>query len=147
MSIADGRFEHIQGSCHCGNLKFAFDWPEIGSAIPVRACSCELCSKHRAVWTSHPNGRFRLTVADVARTNQYRFGTKSADFHVCRTCGVMPISTCVVASRSFAVVNIHTFDGVDSSRFEKRKTNFEGETIEDRFARRQKTWTPEYSAF
>ena len=55
--------EKIEGSCHCGNLRFTFEWPTHGSVIPVRACSCGLCTKHKAVWTSHPEGRFSLVIA------------------------------------------------------------------------------------
>jgi hypothetical protein len=80
--------EKIGGSCHCGNLRFTFEWPTRGSIIPVRACSCGLCTKHKAVWTSHPNGRFSLVIGDEDQLNRYRFGTKTADFHVCRACGV-----------------------------------------------------------
>ena len=50
-------FEKIEGSCHCGNLRFTFDWPARGSVIPVRACTCGLCTKHKAVWTSRPSAR------------------------------------------------------------------------------------------
>lgn len=136
-------FERIEGSCHCGNLQFTFDWPDRASEIPVRACGCGLCTKHKAVWTSHPRGRFSLAIADEDQLNRYRFGTKTADFHVCRACGVMPITTCVIASTRYALVNIHTFNGVDQARLVHRATDWEGETIESRLARRQRTWTPE----
>jgi hypothetical protein len=136
-------FERIEGSCHCGNLKFTFDWPDRASEIPVRACGCGLCTKHKAVWTSHARGCFSLAIGDEDQLNRYRFGTKTADFHVCRACGVMPITTCVIDSKRYAVVNIHAFDGVDQARLIHRATNWEGETIESRLARRQRTWTPE----
>ena len=138
-----GSCEKIEGSCHCGNLRFTFEWPTRGSVIPVRACSCDLCTKHKAVWTSHPNGRFSLAIGDEDQLNRYRFGTKTADFHVCRACGVIPITTCSIASTRYAVVNIQTFNGIDHGRFVHRATDFEGETIESRLARRQQTWTPE----
>jgi hypothetical protein len=136
-------FERIEGSCHCGNLRFAFDWPDRGSVIPVRACGCSLCAKHNAIWTSHPRGRFSLAIGDEGQLNRYRFGTKTADFHVCRACGVVPIATCLIASTRYAVVNIRTFNGVDQARLVHRATDFESETIESRLARRQGTWTPE----
>lgn len=139
-------FEKIEGSCHCGNLRFSFDWPEHGSAIPVRACGCNLCTKHKAVWTSHPYGRFRVFIGDESQLNRYRFGTKTADFHVCRACGVMPITTCVIASVRYAVLNIQTFDAVDRARLVQRATDFEGETIQSRLGRRQRSWTPEAAA-
>jgi hypothetical protein len=84
-----------------------------------------------------------LVIGDEDQLNRYRFGTKTTDFHVCRACGVMPITTCSIASTRYAVVNIQTFNGVDHGRFVHRATDFEGETIENRLARRQQTWTPE----
>ena len=136
--------EKLEGSCHCGNLRFSFPManPRVWR-FRSRACSCGLCMKHKAVWTSHPHGRFSLVVGDEDQLNCYRFGSKTADFHVCRACWVMPITTCLIASTGYAVVNIQTFNGVDHGRFVHRATDFEGETIEPRLARRQQTWTPE----
>lgn len=139
-------FERIEGSCHCGNLQFTFEWPDPGSVIPVRACGCGHCTKHKAVWTSHPGGRFSLDIRDEDQTNRYRFGTKTADFYVCRTCGGVPIVTCVIGTRRYAVVNVNTFDGFDRARLVERATDFEGETTESRLARRQQGWTPEAAA-
>ena len=136
-------YRRIHGSCHCGNIRVAFDWPDSGPAIPVRACGCGLCTKHRAAWTSHPDGRFYLRVADDSRVTRYRFGTKTADFHVCLTCGVIPIVTCMIDGIRYAVFNINTFDDVDRSQSVEAATNFEGETTENRLARRRRNWTPE----
>ena len=133
----------IEGSCHCGNIRVTFDWPDSGATIPVRACGCGLCTKHRAVWTSHPDGRFHLRIADDSRATRYRFATKTADFQVCSTCGVVPIVTCVIDGTRYAVVNVNTFDNVDRSQLVEAATNFEGETTENRLARRRRNWTPE----
>ena len=133
----------IHGSCHCGNICITFDWPEPGPTIPVRACGCALCTKHRAVWTSHPDGRFDLRITDDSRVTRYRFGTKTADFHVCSTCGVVPIATCIIEGVRYAVVNVNTFDGVDRSQLVEAPRDFEGETTEARLARRHRSWTPE----
>jgi hypothetical protein len=135
-------YRRIHGSCHCGNIRVTFDWPDSG-AIPVRACGCGLCAKHRAAWTSHPDGRFHLRIADKTRVTQYRFGTKTADFHVCLTCGAIPIVTCMIEGIRYAVFNVNTFDDVDRSEFVETATNFEGETTENRLARRRRNWTPE----
>jgi hypothetical protein len=136
-------YRRINGSCHCGNIRFTFDWPGAGPTIPVRACGCGMCSKHRGVWTSHPHGRFQLQIADEARATRYRFGTKTADFHVCATCGVVPIVTCVLEGMRYAVVNANTFDDVDRSELSVSATDFEGEATDDRLARRKRNWTPE----
>jgi len=136
-------FRQIHGSCHCGNIRFTLDWPGSGHTIPVRACGCGHCRKHRGVWTSHPTGRFRLAIADASQSGQYRFGTKTADFHVCKTCGVVPIVTCVIEGARYAVVNVNTFDNVDRSELAETPSNFEGESTESRVARRRRNWTPE----
>ena len=136
-------YRRIRGSCHCGNIRVTFDRPDSGPAIPVRACGCGLCTKHRAVWTSHPDGQFYLRIADDSRVRRYRFGTKTADFHVCLTCGVIPIVTCVIEGIRYAVFNVNTFDDVDRSQLVETAANFEGETTENRLARRRRNWTPE----
>lgn len=138
-------FRRIHGSCHCGNIRIAFDWPESGPTIPVRACGCALCTKHRAVWTSHPEGRFELSIADDSRVTRYRFGTKTADFHICLTCGVVPIATCIIEGARYAVVNVNTFDDVDRAQLVETPRDFEGETTDARLSRRQRNWTPELS--
>ena len=133
----------LQGSCHCGNIRVAINWPDTGPTIPVRACGCGFCTKHRAAWTSHPDGRFHLQIADVSRVTQYRLGTKTADFHVCSTCGVVPVVTCVIEGTRYAVVNAYTFDDMQSSRLVQTATDFEGETTENRLGRRRRNWMPE----
>ena|SRR5215475_13064105 len=145
-----GAYRQIHASCHCGTVRVRLEWPEFGldsgrqskQAIPVRACGCALCTKHKAVWTSHPEGRFHLSIADPAQVKRYRFGTKTADFHVCQTCGVMPIVTCTIDGTPYAVVNVNTFDDVDRAELVETATDFEGETTEDRLARRRRNWTP-----
>jgi hypothetical protein len=135
--------KHITGSCHCGNIRFTVDWPGAGPTIPARACGCSMCTKHGGVWTSNPRGRFRLTIADEAKVNRYRFGTRTADFHVCAVCGVVPIVTCEIDGARYGVVNVNAFDNVDRSELAVSRTDFEGEATDDRLARRKRNWTPE----
>jgi hypothetical protein len=74
---------------------------------------------------------------------RYRFGTKTADFHICSTCGVVPIATCIIEGARYAVVNVNTFDDVDRSQLAETPRDFEGETTDTRLARRRRNWTPE----
>src|SRR5262245_48599461 len=133
----------IRGSCHCGNIRFTLAWPNSGPSIPVRACGCSLCTKHRAAWISHPGGSFELQITDETQIKRYRFGTMTADFLVCTTCGVLPIVTCVIEGTRYGVVNVNTFDDMDRSQLVETATNFDGETMENRLARRRRNWTPE----
>jgi hypothetical protein len=97
------------------------------------------------VWTSHPDARFRLSVADEGRMTRYQFGTKTADFHICLTCGVVPIVTCTIEGTRYAVFNVNAFDGAERSQVVTAVSDFEGETTDNRLARRRRNWTPEGS--
>lgn len=130
----------IDGSCHCGNIRFTFLSPDDQPTIPTRACGCTFCRKHGGVYTSHPEASLKVTIADTDKVERYRFGTQTADFHVCRTCGVVPVITCTMDGNLHAVVNVNTFDGIDRSAFETAATDFDGETTEDRLARRKRNW-------
>jgi len=58
-------------------------------------------------------------------------------------CGVIPIVTCVIDGMRYAVFNVNTFEEIDRSQLVETATNFEGETTENRLARRRRNWMPE----
>jgi hypothetical protein len=130
----------ITGSCHCGNLGFALEWEPEPTRIPARACGCSFCVKHGGVWTSCPEGRLRVRVRHPERVIEYTFGTKTAQFHVCGDCGVVPVVTSRIAGRLYAVVSVNAFDNVDDSRLVRTAASFDGESEGDRLARRQRNW-------
>ncbi len=132
----------IQGGCHCRAITYTFDWP--GShEIPVRACSCSFCLKHCATYTSHPEARLEATIERSEDVRRYRFGTSTADFHLCCRCGCIAFATSEIEGDLFAVVNVHTFDELSRFDLVSRVTDFEGESVEERLSRRRRTWTPE----
>ena len=130
----------IHGRCHCGNLAFDLTWlPEPGE-IPARACTCSFCTKHGGVWTSCPTGSLKVTVAQPTLAQPYRFGTGTADFHVCARCGAVPVVTSLIDGQLYAVVNVNTFEGVDPALLRRATANFDGEGEGVRLARRQRNW-------
>ena len=100
----------IDGACHCGNVSFTLEWSPAPTEIPARACGCSFCVKHGGVWTSNPNGSLQIKVKDQALLSRYVFGTRTAAFHVCSGCGVVPVVTSEIAGRLYAVVNVNTFE-------------------------------------
>ncbi len=136
---------HISGRCHCGNITFDVDLPFQGSTIPVRACGCGFCQKHDGVWTSHPDGRLAARLAEPEEVNLYQFGHKTADFYVCRKCGVVPFVVSVIDGRRRAVVNVHTFENVPSEELDSSATDFDGESVEGRLLRRGERWIGDVS--
>ena len=67
-----------------------------------------------------------------AQAALYRFGTKTADFHLCQSCGVIPVVTCMLEGRQYAVLNVNAFDDIDPAIFDQSPTDFEGETVDTR---------------
>jgi len=130
----------IRGSCHCGNVGFELTWPGDSGAIPARRCGCTFCQKHGGVWTSNPRGSLRVTVKDPSARSIYAFGTKTADFHVCARCGIVPVVTSEIDGNTYAVVSVNAFDGVDQTLLRRAPASFDGEGTDSRLARRKRNW-------
>lgn len=130
----------IRGSCHCGNIAFRLDWSPEPAEIPARACGCSFCQKHGGVWTSCPTGALEVAVRDEAAHGIYRFGTRTADFHVCAMCGVVPVVTSTIEDHTYAVVSVHAMDGLDPTMIRQAAVSFDGEDEAGRLARRQRNW-------
>ena len=133
----------ITGKCHCGNIAFELTWSPDPAQIPARACTCSFCVKHAGVWTSTSQGILSVAVADAALTVPYMFGTKTAQFHVCRQCGVVPVVTSRIDGNLYAVVNVHAFEGDARTRLAPAAAaSFDGEDEPARLARRKRNWIP-----
>jgi|SRR5690348_4879141 hypothetical protein len=133
----------IAGKCHCGNLAFSLAWEPDPEEIPARACGCSFCVKHGGVWTSNPRGRLEVRVQDPSHVSAYQFGTRTADFHMCTRCGVVPVVTSRIDGRLYAVVSVNAFEGVDAARVRRAPASFDGEGTDSRLARRKRSWIPD----
>jgi len=131
---------NILGSCHCGNVSFELAWEPDPAQIPARACGCSFCVKHGGVWTSNPAGSLRVKVENPALVEKYAFGTRTAEFHICRRCGAVPFVTSDIEGRTYAVVSVNAFDNVDRSRLHVEPMSFEGEETSSRLERRKRNW-------
>ncbi|MFT5501374.1 MAG: hypothetical protein ACI88G_001511 [Woeseiaceae bacterium] len=132
----------IEGSCHCGNISFTLLWPESAANIIIRKCGCTFCQKRDGSWTSHTSAELVAEIDDLSLVSKYRFGTKTADFYVCSVCGLVPFVVSEIEDKQFAVVNVSSFDNVDSSSLSSAATNFDGEDSNSRLERRQRNWIP-----
>lgn len=79
----------LRGGCHCGNITVAFETTIRVEDLSPRACDCSFCRKHGAAYVSDPGGGLAIRVADPAQLGDYRQGSQSARFLICRTCGVL----------------------------------------------------------
>jgi hypothetical protein len=130
----------IHGACHCGNISFSLTWEPDPVAIPARACTCSFCVKHAGVWTANPDGVLDVRIKHSSLVSNYAFGTKTADFRVCARCGIVPLVTCDIDDRLYAVVSVHAFENVDPSLLRHASMTFEDEEEDARLARRKKNW-------
>jgi len=130
----------ISGSCHCGNITFSLDWRPEPAEIPARACGCSFCLKHGGLWTSCPTGSLRITIRQPALVSRYSFGTRTAEFHVCSSCGVVPVVTSRIDGRLYAVVSVNAFQDVDPALLKRAAATYDGESESARLARRKLNW-------
>lgn len=132
----------IGGSCHCKNIRFVLQWPAGDSEIPVRQCACTFCQKHSGAWTSHRDAELSVYIADQSAVSKYKFGTETADFHICSVCGVVPLVLSEIDGQRYGVVNVNTFSANSRLSFTNSQTNFDGEEVSDRLDRRKSKWIP-----
>jgi len=131
----------FEASCHCGAIGVAFRSLRKPESWPVRACQCGFCRRHGARTTSDPAGAVALRIGDESKLQRYRFGLRTADFLICRTCGVYIAAMLTTARGRFATVNI----GALNERValpEPTAVSYEEESLEHRQQRRESAWTP-----
>ena len=130
----------IKGKCHCGNIGFTLTWDPDPKEIQARACGCTFCQKHGGVWTSNPRGTLSVSIKEKSAVSKYAFGTKTADFHICSRCGVVPVVTSTIDGKVYAVVSVNAFEAVDPALLKRAAADFEGEDEASRLARRKRGW-------
>jgi hypothetical protein len=133
---------NITGRCHCGNLSFILTIEPDPAQIPARACTCTFCAKHGGVWTSSPKGSLEMAIQNAELVNPYTFGTRTATFHVCQQCGVVPFVTSTIDGREYAVVSVNAFENVPEAMLNRTPISFDGEGTGDRLVRRARSWIP-----
>jgi hypothetical protein len=143
MTIVSNVFE---GRCHCGAIAFTFRASQPPRQWTVRACQCSFCRAHGTRTVSDPSGSVTFRLPDPSKLRRYRFGTRSSDFLVCSDCGVYVAATIATDNGQFATLNINAIPApLDVS--EAVPISYEGESTEQRRARREQRWTPVAEAF
>jgi len=107
--MADGGL--LKGGCHCGNVQFEFTTAIRPADFAPRACDCSFCLKHGAAYISDPDGRLVIEVADSNAVGEYRQGSGTARFLLCRNCGVMVAVIFDGDGRSYGTVNANCIAG------------------------------------
>lgn len=75
----------LNGSCHCGAVKFTAELPQ--GLASARRCTCSICRMRGAVAVTSTPAEFRVTEGED-KLATYRFNTMSAEHHFCSICGI-----------------------------------------------------------
>ena len=103
----------LNGSCHCGAVKFTATLTE--GFASARRCTCSICRMRGAVAVTSTPEQFRITQgADKLAT--YRFNTMSAEHHFCSQCGIYTHHK-RRSNRSQLGVNVACLEGVSPFDF------------------------------
>ncbi len=81
-------------------------------------------------------------VNDVDLLGRYRFGLKTADFLLCKRCGVYLGAQIETAHGAFGIVNTLTMTPVPDGLPNPAPAEYSSESSDERVARRVKSWTP-----
>jgi hypothetical protein len=101
----------LRGGCHCGHVRVELGTDIAPAEFHPRACDCAFCMKHGASYISDPRGRLSIQVRGSETINEYRQGTGSARFLVCRRCGVLVAVMFDGVAGSFGAVNSRCIEG------------------------------------
>ncbi|MGZ6143732.1 MAG: GFA family protein [Myxococcales bacterium] len=132
----------LTGQCHCGNIAVRFATRKDPRTLALRACGCTFCRRHGARTAADPEGRVEIAIGDAAQLSRYRWGLATADFLVCRRCGVYAAALLTEGAQSWATVNTRILDDQAPFQREAGPVDYEGESAEQRIARRKQQWTP-----
>jgi hypothetical protein len=75
----------LNGSCHCGAVRFTVTLTE--GFASARRCTCSICRMRGAVAVTSTPAEFHLATGED-KLATYRFNTKSAEHHFCSMCGI-----------------------------------------------------------
>ena len=131
-----------KGSCHCGDIGFSYRTSIDPHQWSIRACQCSFCLAHDALSTSDPDGEVDFTATSPASLQKYRFGLGTADFLLCKRCGVYIGAAIKSDFGTFGIINTHALNEFPANLAAAAPINYDSENNEGRVSRRGQRWTP-----
>ena len=132
----------FQGSCHCGAIGFSYRTSIAPERWSIRACQCSFCRAHDTLSTSDPAGSLEFTASDPDLLNRYRFGLRTADFLLCRECGIYIGALIETGKGRFGIISMHALVEAPENLAATEPISYDSEDIAERISRRETRWTP-----
>src|SRR5262249_4643830 len=98
------------------------------------------CGPRAAAWASLPGATLAIDARTPALVSRYTFATHTAVFHICASCGGVPVSTSQVDGAVYGAINAATVSGGRASLLRSRDLELADETAAARAARRKRDW-------
>ncbi len=125
------------GACHCGAVTATY---ETDAPVVLRQDGCGFCSSRGVKSASDPHGS--LVIQSSASLTRYRFGHRTADFLLCPSCGTYVAAMMEGPNGPVGVLNVVGL-AIDLLKDEPATlASLDGESVEERNARRLSRWTP-----
>jgi hypothetical protein len=131
-----------RGGCHCGAIGFLYRTDVAPEDWSIRACQCTFCRAHDALSASDPAGSLEFTAKHPERLNRYRFGLKTADFLLCRECGVYIGALIDTEQGQYGIINTHALLKTPKNLSPVAPMTYDSEDVAGRVSRRELRWTP-----
>jgi hypothetical protein len=131
-----------EGACHCRAIGFLYRTALVPKDWTIRACQCTFCRAHSALSASDPAGTLEFVERAPAALQRYQFGRKTADFLLCRNCGVYIGAATSSGGKRFGIVNVRVLHALVGQLPEPTPMIYETEALAERTARRESRWTP-----
>ena len=135
-------WQSYEGLCHCRAVGFDYRTAIAPELWPVRACQCTFCRSHGALSTSDSGGALRFVAHVPDAFKRYQFGRRTADFLLCRECGVYLGAVMRSERGGFGIINVRVLSSLLDRLQEPEPMNYDNEGLVERQVRRESRWTP-----
>lgn len=131
-----------EGSCHCGAIEYSY-----ATALPVhkwvvQRCQCSFCRGHGACTTADPAGEMQFRFVQPEFLRRYRFGLRTVDFLTCKECGTLVAAVLLSRRGAHSMINVNSLHEIPKRLPAGKPVQHNGESAEERRARRARSWTP-----
>ncbi len=130
------------GQCFCGSIGYEYQTAIAASEWSIRACQCAFCRAHNALSTSDPAGTLRFHAVNPDNLQRYRFAMRTADFLLCRECGVYIGAVIETDLGRFGIINTHSLKVTPTDIAAVAPITYDSEDKQGRVGRREVRWTP-----
>lgn len=130
------------GTCFCGSIGYKYDTAVAAEDWSIRACQCAFCRAHDALSTSDPAGTLEFSASNPDNLQRYRFAMRTADFLLCRECGVYIGAVIETDQGRFGIINTHSLASTPADIADVAPISYDSEDKQGRVGRRETRWTP-----